>query len=170
MSAWIVGKTHIDLLVTAGLTFPGQRIQGACLRWWIPGNNPVDSKTLRHENADTVGVMLWAENYRSVMHRYPDAETDGDGVPGPDGFTGAHVLTYEYLRVPGRIDPVVVLKAMDCYEYQSCEHDGWQNSSARAFCAALQATCIGLLPGYDKAPWGFDDRDYFVEGKPCAAH
>jgi hypothetical protein len=28
-------------------------------------------------------------------------------------------------------DPVQVLKSCDCYEYQSCEHDGWEDSEAR---------------------------------------
>ena len=48
-------------------------------------------------------------------------------------------------------------KAIDCYEYQSCEHAGWPRSEARALCAALRHRLIGELPGYDAAPWGIED-------------
>ncbi len=161
MSAWVVSKTHIDLLVTAGLVLPGRAVVNSNLNWYSQGPNPHHLGTLDHTNADEVGVMLWAENYRSVDKRYPGADDKGD-LPGPEGFTGATTLTYQHTMIPGVIDPVVVLKAIGCYEYQSCEHDEWPTSPAFAYCRALEKHAIQLLPGYDAAPWGFDDPAYFT--------
>jgi hypothetical protein len=56
----------------------------------------------------------------------------------------------------------VVLKAIDCYRYQSCEHPGWASSEAQQFCLALQALAINHLPGYDQAPWDITDPNVFT--------
>jgi hypothetical protein len=53
------------------------------------------------------------------------------------------------------------LKAISCYEYQSCEHPGWRKSEAHAFCEALRDMAIGCLPGYDDAPWEINDAQVF---------
>ena len=55
MSAWIVSKDHIDLLVTAALAWEQA----------VP------------EQADHIGQMLWRENLESITYCYPD---DPDGV------------------------------------------------------------------------------------------
>jgi hypothetical protein len=44
-------------------------------------------------------------------------------------------------------------KALDCYEYQSCEHPGWSASGARAFCERLRSSLVGAMAGYGDAPW-----------------
>jgi hypothetical protein len=157
VSAWVVGKEHIDLLVTAGLVFPGRRCQNSKLRWYGTHEGELDDS-----NADVIGGKLWAENYASVNDRYPDAAEQG-GLPGPVGFEGEETLTYTLDRIPGMVDPVVVLKAIDCYVYQSCEHGGWATSEARAIVEALRSACIKILPGYDDAPWDFDDRQLFMK-------
>lgn len=164
MSAWIVSKTHIDLLVTAGLEYRGHH---DWLSWWHEGSGK--RYQLLHNLRHDVGQMLWAENLASVASRYPD---DDDGErPGPIDFRDADVLTYRHEEVPGlnhvaqRVHGIaVVAKAISCYEYQSCEHDGWKTSQARAFCESLRDACLNQLPGYDKAPWGFDNRNYVING------
>jgi hypothetical protein len=158
VSAWIVSKTHIDLLVTAGLHFAGHRDR---LRWYY--GNPTRSGELDPSTAHIVGQMLWAENLASVAGRYP-ADVSGQR-PGPNDFEDEQVLTYRFARVPGALDRAAVLKALHCYEYQSCEHDGWQSSAAHAFCRALERSIVTSLPGYAAAPWGFDDPHYFT-GQP----
>ena len=52
---------------------------------------------------------------------------------------------------------VEALKALDCYEYQSCEHPEWETSEAFEFCRAMRNLLIGCLPGYDAAQWEWDD-------------
>lgn len=156
MSAWIVSKEHIDLLIQAGIRFAGH----GDLRWCIKDTNPIRYGELNRSNADVIGGKLWAENLASVTGRYPH---DASGErPGPVDFEDTDTLTYTFDEVPGELDPVVVLKALSCFEYQSCEHDGWESSEARLICEAVRSACINALPGYDAAPWGFDERRFFL--------
>lgn len=97
--------------------------------------------------AGRVGAMLLAENARSVNHCYD--EDDWEPV-------------YLFHPLPGTPDPLVVLKAITCLEYQSCEHDGWLDSEARVFCQALRRVVITELPGYSAAEgWPIETRTIF---------
>ena len=155
MSAWIVSGAHIDLLITAGLDMPKRNFVGDSLRWYGAHNGE-----LSPGNADVIGGKLWAENYASVNDRYADEAEEP--LPGPEDFEGTDTLTYVFERIPGKLDPVVVLKAVRCYEYQSCEHDGWGASEAKLIVESLTSACVDALPGYNEAPWGFGDRHYFT--------
>jgi hypothetical protein len=158
MSAQIVSKPHIDLLVSAGLLLP----KNAPLRWNTdPSSHPMRERDLQYGNADDIGGMLWAENIASVGHRYPDESITC--VPGAAHFEGGQALPYRYQAIPGTINPLTVLSSIACYEYHSNEHPGWQLSEARRFCFALREVSIRALPGYDSQPWGFNDRDYFLK-------
>lgn len=88
--------------------------------------------------------MLVTENYQSVHYRYEGASNLPGEVQDED---------YVYSRVNEKIDPVQVIKAIDCFEYQTCEHPEWKDSEARKFCQALRGKAISLLPGYDEAAW-----------------
>lgn len=144
MSAWMVTKTHIDVLVTAALAIE----QGGLSYFWKGSWRRAD-----FTRQDEVGKMLWSENYRSVAHRYPDdLELPGAYLDGPG------IDDYTYVRQEKR-DPVTVLKTIDCFEYQSCEHDEWEQSEAWAFCKYLRLTVITTLPGYQEAPWGISDLE-----------
>ena len=166
MSAWIVSKTHIDLLVTAGVTFPAVSHPD----WTGAGEGekgPVPVPDLPAligdaARAHAVGRMLWTENLASVMARYP-RDGNGQRPTAQQGFRDEHVTTYRFRPIPGVICPVVVLKNIECYEYQSSEHHGWRDSEAKQFCEALRGATISRLPGFHDAPWGFDDRRYFVD-------
>jgi hypothetical protein len=132
MSAFVVSKRHIDAMVTAALD--GRH--GMNLTWF-------GADGTRHEvtlaTATETGAMLWATNVESVNYRYNDNEPLLD-------------YSFESHDVP----PVWVLKAIDCYEYQSCEHDGWKGSDASLFAEALRRHVVGMLPGYENAPWGIE--------------
>lgn len=135
MSAFVVTKQHIDAMVTGGLPRPGDT-------GWIRWSDPVDPErihVLNRDTADRAGALLWQENRVSVNHRYHD----GDEID----------VLYAFHRY-GQ-NPVVVLKLIDCYEYQSCEHPGWKESQAKRLCDQLRKQVISKLPGYDEAPWGF---------------
>jgi len=105
--------------------------------------------------------MLLDENVRSVSYRY--SNTPITNLPGK---TDAEYLLpfvfHPILRVP---KPVEILKMLDCYEYQSCEHPGWEHSEAKVFCNALRHRAIRLLPGYDEAPWEWTDRSIVHQKK-----
>lgn len=155
MSAFIVSTDHIDYLLTAGL---GMFSRGSNLSWlgtpetpqegnyqrgevWGPRaiqNAQAIRRELTRETANRVGSMLLAENRASVNHRY-------------DGYEVEEEYTYKPSPVP--VCPVQVLAAIVCLDYQSCEHEEWRDSEARAFLDALQKKAIHALPGYDNTMW-----------------
>lgn len=102
-----------------------------------------------------LGTSLWAENHRSITYLY-----DEDEQPPPYAGPTAEVV----------LDPVAVVKAVDCYAYQSCEHPEWEASPSARRCTLLRAKALRGLPvesdglygpsenpypvGYNDAPWG----------------
>lgn len=147
MSAWIVTKTHIDLMV----------------------GEAIARRVITPDEADATGRMLWRENLRSVAYRYP-RDTDGDR-PGPANFRDGDVATYRFTPIELSMTSAELLSLVACYDYQSCEHDDWEQSEAFWFCGKLEAT---LPPEYrvkerghlyecfgpaKNAAWGWDDEE-----------
>jgi len=125
MSAWLVSREHIDALVTIFARSDGRR----------PALDP--------ETA--VGRLLWEENRRSVAYRYP----------GDEAMIGEFDPEYTYTpRLQPPRPAVANLKLVRCYEYQSCEHPGWEQSEAYRLCQRMTGYLVSELPGYDEAPWG----------------
>lgn len=171
MSAFMVGKEHIDALVTAALAIG----QEGPLRWfahpltdeesalahqvgapWGAEGPEIARRLSRYataEEADRIGQMVTRENRLSVNHRYNESEVED-------------IYAYDGPAQVRSVDPVVILKAIDCYEYQSCEHPGWEASEAFAFCQALRRRMIRRLPGYDDAPWEIGSREQYVKRGP----
>lgn len=162
MSAFIVGKPHIDALVHAAAAHRvGEHHSG--MSWYhftVTDDQgwPADMRRYEvgysdQESQDECGRMLWAENLRSIEYRYPDT-IDNQMYPGPGGFLGwPDVEQYTCKGLRQAPDPVAILKAIECYEYQSCEHPGWRTSNAQAFCENLRRKMIVALPGYREADW-----------------
>lgn len=147
MSAFVVGKTHIDYLVAAARRRPYPNYTPAPWGGWGAQHN-----ISAISDPDTIGRLLWQENVRSVTHRYPDTDPDRGNMPGPNGLDRETIATYRFNRLT-HVEIVQALKALSCYEYQSCEHPEWQESDARKFCAALRDQLITCLPGYEDADW-----------------
>lgn len=166
MSAFVVDKVHIDALVTAGLKLAsrygpmkwtdrgptdeeisdthvrGQSIPYGSMVWYSEHKRELTSET-----AGRVGAMLLAENVRSVNHRYDEEEWE---------------QPYEFSQLRGTPDPRVVLEAIACYEYQSCEHPEWERSEAYRFCDTLRRECVRLLTG-DVSVWEITDPAIFTK-------
>jgi hypothetical protein len=148
MSAFLQDKAHIDALVEASL----RNYCGSSLNYYWQG----EWKRVTSENADEIGLMLWGENYASVNYRYPDCE--GHDLPGKVGNDWQSMLFYRYQPVRRSYSAVQILQAIRGYEYQSCEHPGWETSEAKAFCDALTHSMISRLPGYEDAnTWSIPD-------------
>ena len=148
MSAYIVDRDHIAYLVAAAQSNQIGSRHGK-FGWLCPrlGWRHFDS----NQGAEAVGQMLWDECIKSVSARYPGADPQElPGVIGED-YT-FHDSDVPIMHRP--INPVDVLKAISCYDYQSCEHEGWEKSEAHNFCEALHHAAVNALPGYDDAPWG----------------
>jgi hypothetical protein len=165
----MVNKTHIDALIEAGLScnIPTRER----LRWMARELTEEDKhdayergeawgpravqlmqelrRELTRDTADRTGQMLMRENRLSVDHRYNESEVED-------------IYEYPYGPHTRHINPVAILSAIRCYEYQSCEHPGWETSEAKAYCEALQLAMIRRLPGYDDAPWEITDRSQYA--------
>lgn len=145
MSIWLVSNTHVDAMLTAALVLIPRTRQP--IRWDREHDSNRWDAELTRANVNQVGAMLLAENQRSVNHRYGENEIEP---------------VYTYNQLPGRPDPVTVLKTISCYEYQSDGSPSWHTSEARRFCQILREMVIFQLPGYDAAPWGINQRDVFL--------
>ena len=152
MSAYMVDREHIAYLLDAAVD---TRITDGHFYWYHNG----ESHHLRcgdFERAAAVGQMLWNANADSIFARYPDTHGDLSNAPGP---IGEFYVYDEHRPQYGLVvEPVQVLKSCNCFAYQSCEHEGWKDSEAKAFIDALIHHAIGRLPGYDKATWGAPER------------
>ncbi|MDP9471128.1 MAG: hypothetical protein M3Q71_10755 [Chloroflexota bacterium] len=140
MSAFVLDPAHINYLVNAAIAYnrPFQSVRFA--------GEPVSST-----NATEVGRRLLWENIASVTALYGER----DNLPGPIPTPKPADFRWRPTGSAGAagVDAVKVLKAIACYEYQSCEHPGWKDSAAHDFCDRLRHATINRLPGYDDAPW-----------------
>lgn len=156
MSAFVVDDAHITYLLNAAETFgsltwlapvpdtletlaAAERAHAVGQPWGdgAPAYYRAVSRSIPTVGYERVGQMLLDENYASVNFRYGQNEA-AVFIPG-DRFAP--------------VTPIQTLKALDCYEYQSCEHPGWRFSEAHEFCVALRGAAIGHLPGYEDAAW-----------------
>lgn len=156
MSAYVVDRNHIGFLVGAAVCTKISRCQNAGIGFRLANG---EWKTLQaHETEELVrlGQMLWEENIRSVLKRYP--QDTRDTMPGPDSDDFTFREADIWNPFAEKFDPVQVLKSVSCLEYQSCEHDAWEHSEAHNFCKALESAAIGALSGYETAEWGAPAR------------
>ncbi|WP_236722095.1 hypothetical protein, partial [Mycobacterium avium] len=138
MSAYVVASEHINVLLWAG-RYGFRRPCGNLT--WIYGN-PIRVNQLTDDNLDQVGQMLVDANTASVNYCYFN-----NPVAEPYSYRYTHPLHTSW-------SVVEVLKALQCYEYQSSDPKDWHTTEAYAFCRELQNMLIQALPGYDPAPWG----------------
>lgn len=166
MSAFVVSQHHISALVNAAEVYA--RYERCAFRWhhndteyelvhaggnddeWTD-HNPWGNIHRRTMTPQTLGQALLDECIRSVFHRYEDCETVAE-LPGYTPDLTERGATYKHNPMVN-VRPIVALKAIDCYEYQSCEHPAWESSMAYAFCDSLRRALVRDLPGYEDAPW-----------------
>jgi hypothetical protein len=153
VSAFVIDPVHIDLILCAAINGPCD-YHGSCgLSWRAPFVDElldgIASGPLNEEIADLSGRALLRECVASVSCRYPD--DPADRLPGvTPGFDPER---YEWTDFGRRLNAIKCCKAIDCYEYQSCEHPGWRASGARAFCERLRSLLVCGMAGYEAAPW-----------------
>lgn len=151
MSCFMVDRDLIDLLVTdivgAG-PWCGQR---GALR--DPSANP--ARWFGPDDADRVGRLLWGENLASVEYRYPDTAESGRDYPGPVGLDHETVATYTFQPVIGLVPNTWIINAVECYQYQACEHPGWSSSTARELTDAVLSSAAVRIAERDGAPYTF---------------
>jgi hypothetical protein len=92
---------------------------------------------------DATFQKLCDENVRSLVARYGELHQDAD--EGMSWIPARRPL-------PDR-SIIEALKLIDCYRYQSCEHEGWEGSEAEKWTRGLYTRLVSLLPGWNDAPW-----------------
>ena len=98
--------------------------------------------------------MLLAENERSVCNRYPDCTPgNGPGKVGEEAIGYTFKLFEPFALMPFPKKLAWVLKACQCYDYQACENDDYEQSIAHRIIRAIEAKAIRCLPSYEDAPW-----------------
>lgn len=134
MSAFIVGHDHIDALLSFAV--------GHAVRYRFPGGDIVEITTA---NATETGRILLLENERSVNERYN--ETDHES---------SQSYTFKPWRGQGNTPPISILKGCDCFDYQACETDDYEETLAALIIRKIRDRAISYLPGYDDAKgWEF---------------
>jgi len=128
MSAFIVTKAHVAAIV----------------RWYERSGG------LRtHHDAplpETLAAMLYAENVRSVNHRYSHHAPDE-----PLAFSVRDI------GIAPDLTPVQAIKAIHCLRYQSCECEDFDTTPSAKMLDRMESWGVSHLPGYDDAPWCIDD-------------
>lgn len=152
MSAYICNRNHIVYLVQSAVAISGH--EG--FRWYYNGNWK-ELKWGEDDASADAANMLWRENIKSVSARYPGQSSAA--LPGPSGEDFV-IQRSDFARdYPFHPDLAQVFKACDCYSYQSCEHDTWEQSEAFAFIQSLRSEAWCALPGYEDAAWGAPERE-----------
>ncbi len=139
-----------------------------------------------HENRQRLGEILLNENWRSIWYRYPDTKKDLTKAPGtiaeiegPDVMlqskmdvadeTKINIGGYTYKPCCGHsslqffCDCVSLgqfFKALNCLDYQSCEHPEWEDSDAKYIIDMMRVDALndmilekGLVKGWKDAEW-----------------
>ena len=127
MSAYIVGDTHITAMVKS--IYPRYPGQSASYRY-------NEERRPMYGRGQELGTVLKAQNYRSVNYRYDENEPVEEFRLDP--------------RAPS-LEPVAILQACACYDYQACETPDYEETEAWAIVDAIRFWAIKALPGYDEA-------------------
>ena len=143
MSSWIVDKAVIDLLVEA------------FFRHEIVTNTP--------QTPDSLGTLLWKANYKGVNYRYNEKRrvpryTHGrEQETRQDHYDGTSAPCAS-IRTMAR-DGLMVFMQLRCFNYQSCDHPGYESSTAYAYMLSLEHAVLGSLGLTAEAAYAAIDRD-----------
>lgn len=148
MSAFMHSATHINEILNSAEMRKG----GSGFSWYFGGAR----KYLDRSQMTAIGQMLMHENAESVASLYDmkNLESSADGGTRPMMYLEYLERAASYVFTPRasrRLSPIAAIKAIDSYEYQSCEHEGWETSEARAFVQQLTRYLITLTPEYAQA-------------------
>lgn len=112
------------------------------------------------ELGPNVAVVLAQANLDSLDARYPGEGSEGFSGGNTDFLVSCAARARKRgldLGFAGGI--VQLLKALDCFEYQSCETgDAFFASPAYELVTWARKALIGMLPGYEAADWGWPEE------------
>jgi hypothetical protein len=146
MSAFVVNNETINLIIN----WAHQNIKGGShvLHEGTPefprgAHGYVTFDFSDRKECEKIGQMLLNENYQSVNARYRENDQ-------------AEKFIFKLAFVPATLD-VRAIKQVFCLEYQSCEHDQWENSLAKKVLSLIKNSMTRKIldkNGYQDEPWG----------------
>lgn len=134
MSAFIVSDYHINYL----LNWANRQ------RYFSIKIGPTDYRGDDSKSLESLGNLLKRANYQSVNTRYNQKD-----VPEP--------FKLEWL-LSTKIDPVQVIKACDCFDYQACEVPDYERTDAAKVIDRIRSGAWHALPGYEEAEWEIGEK------------
>lgn len=137
MSAFVVSHKHINTLLSWA-----NRNQVSIVPL-IDGGDIQRIEWAQIEHLQRAAEILLTENVRSVSELYKDSPSviiSGD-LPIDFKFETAH------------LEPVAIVKACQCYEYQADSAPGYRDGNAARIVLFIQSKAIQLLLGYKQADW-----------------
>ena len=132
MSAFMVSPHHLNYLVS----FASDRRTS----YYV---GPAEGRRHIDGNEQETVNKLYQANCDSLTARYND-RPGTFGPPPPFAYRGD-------------AEPVQVLKACACFDYQACEVEDYDKTEAATIIDAIRHAAIGQLRGYDGAEWCIED-------------
>jgi hypothetical protein len=153
MSAWIPAKEHIDAMV---------RIIGDTDEYkaFVDGlSDEILGDWHGFTAKEIIGQAITNEVVKSVSTRYPNR---GHSLPGARPRWWGELYKYEETtRMPTYAE---ALKIFDCYDYQACEHEGYEDSFVGKLVKLIRDDLadaefdMRATDAYKNAPWGWTDE------------
>lgn len=100
------------------------------------------------DTTDKVVEVLVRANLKSLAARYGDEEDTEEN----ELFIAE---TKDMARRDWHVPPLDIIKSCHCFDYQSCEFEGWHKSLAYRVSVEIVQSATRKLAGYESAQWGF---------------
>lgn len=152
MSAFVCGPDHIRQIAIFAALPPtrGIRREYNVDPRFVPDSGRF-YKAETHELASHYAEILYQENVRSVLHRYP-ADNRSD-------YLLRCRVTRQHVNQHQPSTSVEIIKLCACLDYQSCETDDYRTTLAHDLLEQIKQAAIYELPGYEDAPWTYEPRN-----------
>lgn len=160
MSAFVHDRAHILALVRTAIDGPAESVGSPDLAWHGVSWLTLPRRDLAHwseavsgrtdwQTAEDLARLLWDENVASVRARYADADESGM-IPDEPPFSMWEI------HKARRLTAADALCALASFEYQSCEHNEWEDGEAARFCDAFRRTLCHVV-SRDSECWAIHD-------------
>ena len=148
MSAWLLNKYEIDVLVH-----------------WLHKTG------VSRQQPDSLGAMLWSDNYCSIRYRYGNYDRDGKYLKRPS-YTYRTPKARHYFN--GKFfdpeDMDQALKMCNFYDYQTCEFPAYEQSRSYKMIHKLMNVLenMGADWSHENLHWGEPYGGYTEESLQSA--
>ena len=134
MSAFHVNDTHINALLSWAI------IHAPVIR-----TNSTRFDLSQSEDFWHVGAILRECNNASMEARYGDE---------PQPYLPKRLSV-------SKLQPINIVSACDCFDYQACEYKGWKESEGKRIIDQIRESAVHRIPGYEQV---WEIQEEFLKG------